>query len=117
MCKSKERFVAFVVFVCATCRCFAWDVEHDELAQLTGETLPAEIKAQFDFDDFEPLAYLDNGDARFCFAARRGNVTWLPVYLLSPFLFSDVKALDFGELRLDPFAARLLMDIAGRDGR
>ena len=33
----------------------AWDVEHDEIAQLTGEFLPAEIKAQFDFDDFGVL--------------------------------------------------------------
>ena len=30
----------------------AWDVEHDEVAQLTGEFLPAEVKATFDFKDF-----------------------------------------------------------------
>ena len=34
---------------------FAWDVEHDEVAQLTGEFLPVEIKAHFDFDDFNVL--------------------------------------------------------------
>ena len=57
----------------------------------------------------EPLAYVDNGVSRFCVAARKGNVTWLPVYLLSPFLFSDVAALDFGALRLDPFAEKVLL--------
>lgn len=59
----------------------------------------------------EPLAYLDNGRARFCVAARKGNVTWLPVYLLSPFLFSDDTSLDFGALRLDAFAAPLLLQV------
>ena len=38
-----------------TVTAFGWDVEHDEVAQLTGESLPAEIKAQFDFDDFGVL--------------------------------------------------------------
>lgn len=57
----------------------------------------------------EPLVFLDNGESRFCVAARKGNVTWLPVYLLSPFLFSDVTALDFGALRLDPFAEKVLL--------
>ena len=33
----------------------AWDVEHDEVAQLTGEFLPREVKATFDFDDFAIL--------------------------------------------------------------
>ena len=33
----------------------AWDVEHDEVAQLTGEFLPKEVKAAFDFDDFAIL--------------------------------------------------------------
>ena len=66
----------------------------------------------------EPLAYLDNGRARFCVAARKGNVTWLPVYLLSPFLFSDVTALDFGALRLDPFAEKVLLSaVEGRSAR
>ena len=49
------------VFVCVMCavggagRACAWDVEHDEVAQLVGESLPAEIKASFDFDDFGVL--------------------------------------------------------------
>lgn len=60
-------------------------------------------------DDVKPIAYLDNCDSRFCIAARRGNVTWIPVYLLSPFLFSDMTSLDFGALRLDSFAEKLLL--------
>ena len=31
--------------VCAVPALFAWDVEHDEVAQLTGEFLPKEVKA------------------------------------------------------------------------
>ena len=38
-------------------------------------------------------------------------MTWLPVYLLSPFLFSDDTSLDFGALRLDTFAAPLLLQV------
>ena len=29
-----------------------WDVEHDEIAQLTGEFLPKEVRGTLDFDDF-----------------------------------------------------------------
>ena len=58
----------------------------------------------------KPLAILDNGEKRFCVAARRGNVTWLPVYLLSPFLFCEETKLDFGALRLDSFAEKVLME-------
>ena len=36
-------------------------------------------------------------------------MTWLPVYLLTPFLFSDDTSLDFGALRLDSFAAPFLL--------
>ena len=57
----------------------------------------------------EPVAFLDNGKTKFCVAARRGKVTWLPVYMLSPFLFSEDKSLDFGALRLDSFAEQILM--------
>ena len=34
----------------------AWDVEHDEIAQLTGEFLPSEIRRTLTFDDFAVLA-------------------------------------------------------------
>ena len=33
----------------------AWDVEHDEVAQLTGEALPKEMREFFTFDDFAVL--------------------------------------------------------------
>ncbi len=66
-------------------------------------------------DGVAPLAFLDNGASRFCVAARKGNVTWLPVYLLTPFLFSDDTALDFGALRLDSFAAPLFLSVV-REG-
>ena len=55
-----------------------------------------------------PLAMVDNGTSRFCVAARQGKVVWLPVYLLSPFLFSDDTALDFGALTLDSFGEKVL---------
>ena len=57
-----ERFERFAVRLGVACGMVAlcltagaWDVEHDEIAQLTGECLPVEIKAQFDFDDFGAL--------------------------------------------------------------
>ena len=62
----------------------------------------------------EPIAWLDNGKDRFCVAARRGNVTWLPIYMLSPFLFSEDASLDFGALRLDSFAERVLLNEVSR---
>jgi len=60
-------------------------------------------------DGVEPIAWLDNGKDRFCVAARRGNVTWLPIYMLAPFLFSEDTSLDFGALRLDSFAEKVLL--------
>lgn len=65
-------------------------------------------------EGIEPIAYLDNGKDRFCVAARRANVTWLPIYMLSPFLFSEDTSLDFGALRLDSFAERVLLNEMGR---
>ncbi len=42
--------------VCAlSCAAMAWDVEHDEIAQLTGEFLPGEVAKTFDFADFKIL--------------------------------------------------------------
>ena len=46
---------ACAAMVCAIMAVFAWDVEHDVIAQLAGEFLPDEIKRQFDFDDFARL--------------------------------------------------------------
>ena len=50
----------FKVAVCSAMACaataaFGWDVEHDEIARLTGEALPAEIRAFFSFGDFGVL--------------------------------------------------------------
>lgn len=51
-----KRLVAILLLVtCAAPALFAWDVEHDEIAQLTGEFLPKEIKSTFDFNDFAIL--------------------------------------------------------------
>ena len=61
-------------------------------------------------DGVQPLAYLDNGTSRFCVAASRGNVVWLPVYLLSPFLFSDETEHDLGALTLSAFSTDLLSE-------
>lgn len=58
-------------------------------------------------DGVTPLAYLDNGTSRFCVAARRGGVTWLPEYLLLPFLFSADTSVDWADMRLDTFASRV----------
>ena len=60
-------------------------------------------------DGMQPLAYLNNGTSRFCIAARKDNVTWLPVYLLSPFLFSDETDCDLSALTLSPLATDLLL--------
>ena len=50
-----RRWLAAAFFL-ACCRAtLAWDVEHDELAQLVGETLPEEIKSFYTFDDFGTL--------------------------------------------------------------
>ena len=46
------KIFMILIFVFATGLAGAWDVEHDEVAQLTGEFLPAEVKATFDFKDF-----------------------------------------------------------------
>ena len=66
-------------------------------------------------DGVTPIAFLDNGKARFCVAARKGNAAWLPVYLLTPFLFSDDTSLDFGALRLDSFGAPLLLSVVRQE--
>ena len=51
-----KRLKATLSFaLCAASALFAWDVEHDEVAHLTGEFLPREVKATFDFNDFAIL--------------------------------------------------------------
>jgi hypothetical protein len=51
----KLKTMTMAMFACFASAVFAWDVEHDEVAQLTGEFLPKEVKATFDFDDFAIL--------------------------------------------------------------
>lgn len=51
----KRRLTILALVACVAPALFAWDVEHDEVAQLTGEFLPKEIKATFDSDDFARL--------------------------------------------------------------
>ena len=46
----------------------------------------------------------------FAVAARRGNVVWLSEYLLMPFVWSEDTTLDWNAMRLDSFAAEILMD-------
>ena len=46
-----KRVACVCVAACAACA-WGWDVEHDEIAQLTGEFLPAEVRRTLDFDDF-----------------------------------------------------------------
>ena len=48
-------FAVIAVVVAFACEALAWDVEHDEVAQLTGEFLPKEVKSTLDFDDFAIL--------------------------------------------------------------
>lgn len=63
-----------------------------------------------------PLVRLDNGRETFTVAARRGPAVWLSEYLLMPFIWSDDTALNWREMRLDPFGAKLLMEaVAGLD--
>ena len=48
-------FAVIAVVVACVCEALAWDVEHDEVAQLIGEFLPKEVKSTLDFDDFAIL--------------------------------------------------------------
>ena len=54
-----------------------------------------------------PLVWLDNGKERFCVGGRRGSVVWLPEYLFLPFLFSSEKTVNWADMRLDSFGARV----------
>ena len=57
----------------------------------------------------EPLVILDNGVRKAVVAGRRGNVTWAPAYLLSPWLLTPGPARpDFSEPRLDAFGEKAL---------
>ena len=51
----KRLIAVFALTLCSVSVLLAWDVEHDEVAQLTGEFLPRDVKAAFDFSDFAIL--------------------------------------------------------------
>ena len=57
----------------------------------------------------EPFAEFSAGGARFAVAARKGNVAWVPQYLLMPFLYTDETTADWAAQRLDAFGARVLL--------
>ena len=59
--------------------------------------------------DVVSLAELSYGSERFTVSGRRANVTWVPVYLLMPFLYSPDTALNWSDMRLDSFASSFLM--------
>jgi len=50
--KISKAAMALASLVLATGTAFGWDVEHDELAELTCEFLPADVKSVLGFDDF-----------------------------------------------------------------
>ncbi len=58
----------------------------------------------------EPIAEFLCGDLRFTAAAKRGNVVWMPQYLLMPFLFTDETTADWAAQRLDAFGTRVLLE-------
>lgn len=61
-------------------------------------------------DGVKPLAWLNNGRETFCISALNGQAAWVPEYLLLPFIFSDVTTLNWPELRLDPFAEKVMLE-------
>lgn len=61
-----------------------------------------------------PLAWLTSPKGKVCVAAVSSEAAWLPEYLLLPFLFSDVKTLNWTDLHLDPFAEKVLLDALER---
>ena len=62
----------------------------------------------------EPFAEFSAGDLRFVVAARKGNVAWVPQYLLMPFLYTDETTADWAAQRLDAFGARVLLEAVKR---
>ena len=80
-------------------------------ANINGFTKPVCRYAVKETAGVVPLARFHGGGNDFCVAARRGNVTWLPAYLLMPFVFSDDTTADWAALRLDSFAAPFFLSV------
>lgn len=55
--RTRKRLVLLIGGVCCVLAlsAHAWDVEHEVIAQLTGEFLPSDIKGSLTFDDFTVL--------------------------------------------------------------
>ena len=62
----------------------------------------------------EPFAEFSAGGARFAVAARKGNVAWVPQYLLMPFLYTDETTADWAAQRLDAFGTSVLLEAVKR---
>ena len=62
----------------------------------------------------EPFAEFSAGDLRFVVAARKGNVAWVPQYLLMPFLYTDETTADWAAQRLDVFGSSVLLEAVKR---
>ena len=60
--------------------------------------------------DIFPLAEFSCASSRFTVSGRRANVTWVPVYLLMPFLYSPDTSLNWSDMRLDSFASDFLVN-------
>ena len=62
----------------------------------------------------EPFAEFSAGGARFAVAARKGNVAWVPQYLLMPFIYTDETTADWAAQRLDTFGTSVLLEAVKR---
>jgi len=65
----------------------------------------------------KPLAWLNNGRETFCVSAVNEQSAWVPEYLLLPFIFSDATTLRWTELRLDPFAEKVVLETVRQLGK
>lgn len=70
-------------------------------------------------DSVRPLATLHSGGKSMTVGAIADGVCWMPEYLFLPFLFSRDGTVDWTDMRLDSFGAKVLLDavellLAGR---
>lgn len=59
--------------------------------------------------DIVSLAEFSCDSNRFTVSGKRANVTWVPAYLLMPFLYSSDTTLNWADMRLDSFASDFLI--------
>lgn len=60
--------------------------------------------------EMKPLARLAHDGKSFTVGGIVRGVCWMPEYLFLPFLFSQDKTVDWGDMRLDSFASKVLTD-------